>query len=117
MYRTELNVNGKTIPVKFGAYVMKLIADEGIKLSEISERLQSNPADSLPKIIYYGAVNASPDRKGENISINDIYDWIDEQPGGLFGKTVMDVLNLFTSQMTDGVPSVKEKASAGAKKK
>lgn len=105
MYKTEININGKVIPVKFGAYVIKRLSDDGIKLSELQDKVQDNPVDFIVKIIYYGAINASPERKGEGISINDVYDWIDEQPGGVFGPTVTDVLNLFTAQMTDGVPT------------
>lgn len=107
MYKTEININNKILPVKFGAYVMKCLADAGIKLTDLSTLLQENPADIIPKIIYYGAVNASPERKGENVTLNDIYDWIDEQKGGLFGETVIGVVNLFTAQMSDGVPTQK----------
>lgn len=112
MYQTEIQIGEKVIPIRFGAYVMKCIADDGVKLSELSELINNNPADIIPKIFYYGALNASPNRAGEGISINDIYDWLDEVEGGLFGEKSMAILNLFTKQMTDGVPKVE-----GAKKK
>ena len=104
MYNTEIEVNGKTIKIRFGAYVIKCLADAGVGLEQLSDFMTSNPADIIPKIIYFGALNASPERKGENLSINDIYDWLDEVEGGLFGEKVGEVLLLFTNQMTDGVP-------------
>ena len=104
MYNTEIEINGKTIKIRFGAYVIKCLADAGVGLEQLSDFMTSNPADIIPKIIYFGALNASPERKGENLSINDIYDWLDETEGGLFGQKVSDVMSLFTNQMTDGVP-------------
>ena len=31
MYKTEIKVNDKTIKIRFGAYVLKCIADDGIE--------------------------------------------------------------------------------------
>ena len=104
MYKTEIQVNGKNIPIRFGAYVIKCLADVGIKVTELSEPFDNNPADIMSKIIYYGALNASENREGKGISINDIYDWMDEVEGGLFGEKVREVILLFQNQMTDGVP-------------
>lgn len=104
MYNTEIEVNSKTIKIRFGTYVIKCLADDGISLKQMYDLMLSNPADIFPKIIYFGALNASPERKGENISINDIYDWLDETEGGLFGQKAADVISLFTNQMNDGVP-------------
>ena len=104
MYSTTITINGKVIPIKFGAYVLKLLGDDGIRLEELGEAMQSNPADIMPKIILYGAINASPNRMGEGLDLNLIYDWLDEVEGGLFGKEASKVLELFTNQMTEGVP-------------
>ena len=104
MYNTEITVNGKVIPIKFGAYVIKRLTDDGYKLSNLDKDLADNPFDIIPKIFYFGAVNASEGREGKGVTINDIYDWLDEQRGGLMSKVSVDILNLFISQMTDGVP-------------
>ena len=104
MYSTKIEINNKVIPIRFGAYVLKCIADDGVKLQELGERMQDNPADMFPKIIYYGALNASEGRRGENVDINDIYDWLDVIDGGLFGEEASKVIELFTKQMTDGLP-------------
>lgn len=108
MYETKITVSGKEIPIRFGAYVMKCIADEGVKLSELGELIKDNPFDIIPKIFYYGAVNASEGRRGEGISLNDIYDWLDEIPGGLFSEQSQAIIKLFTDQMTEGVPKVEK---------
>ena len=108
MYKTEITVNGKVIQIKFGAYVIKRLTDDGYKLSNLDKDLSDNPFDIIPKIFFYGAVNASDGREGNGISINDIYDWLDEQRGGLMSKVSVDILNLFISQMTDGVPVSEE---------
>ena len=57
MYATEIKVNGKTIPIRFGAYVIKRLADDGIRLQDLSESIANNPADIIPKIIYYGLLS------------------------------------------------------------
>ena len=108
MYKTEITVNDKVIPIKFGAYVIKRLTDDGYKLSNLDKDLADNPFDIIPKIFYYGAVNASEGREGKGVTINDIYDWLDEQRGGLMSKVSVDILNLFISQMTDGVPVSEE---------
>ena len=115
MYKTEITVNDKNIPIKFGAYVIKRLTDDGYKLSNLDKDLADNPFDIIPKIFYYGAVNASEGREGKGVTINDIYDWLDEQRGGLMSKVSVDILNLFISQMTDGVPVSEE--VQGTKKK
>jgi hypothetical protein len=112
MYETNIEFKGQIIPVRFGTYVLKCIADDGIKLTDMQERMTENPADIIPKIIYYGALNASPERKGENVSLNLIYDWLDEVEGGLFSEKVTEMIQLFTKQMTEGVP---KNVKAGSK--
>ena len=119
MYSTKIEINNKVIPIRFGAYVLKCIADDGVKLQELGERMQDNPADMFPKIIYYGALNASEGRRGDNVNINDIYDWLDVIDGGLFGEEASKIIELFTKQMTDSLPknvqAVKPKATPQTK--
>lgn len=116
MYATEINVNGKTIPIRFGAYVIKKLADDGIRLQDLPEHIKENPADIVPRIIYYGAINASEERRGDNVSLNDIYDWLDEIEGGLFGEEALKVIDLFTKQMSDSVPKNSKAGKAPQKK-
>ena len=116
MYSTQISVNGKTIPIRFGAYVLKKIADDGIRLQNLSDHIGDNPADIIPKIIYYGAINASEERRGDNVSLNDIYDWLDEIEGGLFGEEASKVIDLFTQQMSDSVPKNLKAGKAPQKK-
>lgn len=116
MYSTEITVNSKTIPIRFGAYVIKKLADDGIRLQDLPEHIKENPADIIPKIIYYGAINASEERRGDNVSLNDIYDWLDEIEGGLFGEEASKVIDLFTKQMSDSVPKNLKAGKAPQKK-
>lgn len=109
MYSTEITINGKVYPIKFGSYVMKLIADDGINIQELGKRIQQNPYDIIPKIILFGAINASEKRKGVDFDLYDLYDWIDTLPGGLSSDEVLKITELFTSQISDGVPQEKEK--------
>ena len=116
MYATEINVNGKMIPIRFGAYVIKKLADDGIRLQDLPEHIKENPADIVPRIIYYGAINASEERRGDNVSLNDIYDWLDDIEGGLFGDEASKVIDLFTQQMSDSVPKNLKAGKAPQKK-
>ena len=117
MYSAKIEVNDKIIPIRFGAYVLKCIADDGVKLQELGERMRDNPADMLPKIIYYGALNASEGRRGDNIDINDIYDWLDVIDGGLIGEEASKIIELFTKQMTDSLPKNVQAGKATPQKK
>jgi hypothetical protein len=116
MYATEITVNGKTIPIRFGAYVIKKLADDGIRLQGLPEHIKENRADIVPRSIYYGAINASEERRGDNVSLNDIYDWLDEIEGGLFGEEASKVIDLFTQQMSDSVPKNLKAGKAPQKK-
>ena len=114
MNETKIIINGKEVKIRFGSYVISLLAESGVSLSNLGEETQKNPIGIIAKIIYFGAINASEGRKGEGISINDIYDWLDEVEGGLFGPQASTILELFTKQMTDSVP---KNVPAGEKKK
>lgn len=109
MYKTEISINGKVIPVRFGAYVLKRLGDDGTGIADLAVKISNNPAKVIPQIIYYGAINASKDRLGEGISINDVYDWLDEVEGGLLGAKVAGILGLFTSQLTANMPKKNSK--------
>lgn len=104
MYKTVIEINDKKIPIRFGSYVNKLLADNGVKLVDLKKKMEDNPYDLLPRIFYYGAINASPERKGENVSINDIYDWLDELPGGILSGPAQDLFNLYINSQEEGVP-------------
>ena len=117
MYSSEISVNGRKIPIRFGVWVMKSLVDDGVKLSELSEKMINNPFDIVPKILFFGAVNASEKRQGKGISINDIYDWLDMEKGGLFSEKSQELIKLFTDQMTEGVPTVAEDEQEIVKKK
>jgi hypothetical protein len=107
MYRTEITVNGKVIPVKFGSFVVKCLEDDGIKLADLSERVQEKFVDTATKIVYYGAVNATEGKSGEGVSIDDVYDWLDEK--GMLSEDVTKVTQLFFKQLSDGVPKTQAK--------
>ena len=104
MYTTEIEINGNKVQVRFGAYVIKCLADEGIALQELGEKIKTNPADVIPKIIFYAIQNASPDWKGFGVTLKDVYDWIDEDGRGLFSDEVIEITNLFAKQLTDNLP-------------
>lgn len=111
MYNTEINVNGRAIPVKFGSYVIKRLEDDGIRIADLSDRIQDKFIDTATKIVYYGAINATEGKSGEGVSIDDVYDWLDEN--GLLSENVTKVTQLFFKQLSDGVP----KSKTTAKKK
>lgn len=114
MFEKELKINGKLIKVRFGAFVLKCFADEGIRVQDLTEKLSDNPGDIIPKIIYYGAVNAVAGRDLKAIDINDIYDWLDEQDGGLLSDASQELTKLFFKQLNYGVP--KKNMGAGGEK-
>ena len=115
MYKTEITVNGKVIPIEFGTFVVVKLEAEGLTPAKLGEEIESKPYSTITKIFYYGALNASENRAGKDISMNDIYDWLDKQPGGLLGQNATEIRDLFIAQMTDHV--VTENQVKGTKKK
>ena len=118
MYTGQMMINGAIRQLKFGAWVMKRLADDGISVRNISEKLQENIFDVAPRIIYYAAENASPNKTVDAFTMTDIYDAIDELEGGMMGAEVIELLNTFGKQLSDGVPkNVQAGKQAPQKKK
>ena len=99
MYETKIEINDKVIPVRFGAYVVERLEDEGIYLSELEEHTKK-PVGLIKKLLFHGAVNAIKGKDESQVSIDDIYDWMDEV--GMMEYT--GILRLFTDSLTKGVP-------------
>lgn len=113
MNTTKIKVDGKDVPIRFGSYVISLLAKEGIRLSDLKKKLDEDPVGVIANIIYFGAVNASDGKRGEGITLVEIYDWIDEQDGGFSDDEVIRVFNMFGEYLEKGVP----KNQKGAEKK
>ena len=105
MYETKIEINDKVIPIRFGAYVVERLEDEGIYLSELDEHTKK-PVGLIKKLLFHGAVNAIKGKDESQVSIDDIYDWMDAV--GAMQST--GILKLFTDSLTKGVPRVKEVA-------
>lgn len=104
MNNTTIKVGKKVIPIRFGSYVISLLAKEGIKLSEIKASMDKDPIGVIANIIFFGAINASEGKRGDNITLVEIYDWIDEVDGGFASDEVMRIFNLFGEYLDKGVP-------------
>ena len=111
MYETKIEINGKTIPVRFGAYVVERLEDEGIYLSELNEHTKK-PVGLIKKLLFHGAVNAIKGKDESQVSIDDIYDWMDEV--GAMSEQSTGILKLFIDSLTKGVPK-SEKTTAKKK--
>ena len=107
MYETKIEINGKVIPIRFGAYVVERLEDEGIYLSELDEHIKK-PVGLIKKLLFHGAVNAVKGKDESQVSIDDIYDWMDEV--GTMSEQSTGTLKLFTDSLTKGVPRAKEVA-------
>ena len=107
MYETKIEINGKVIPIRFGAYVVERLEDEGIYLSELDEHIKK-PVGLIKRLLFHGAVNAIKGKDESQVSIDDIYDWMDEV--GAMSKQSTGFLEMFTESLTKGVPKAKEVA-------
>lgn len=106
MYSREIEISGKKYTVRFGAWVMKRLHDDGIGIKDIADKITNNPFGFIPTLIYYGIVNAIPGRDESKVDVdeNTLFDWLDCQNGGINSVEVSKLLELFTNQLTDGVP-------------
>lgn len=104
MYTGQLIINGALRNLRFGAWVMKRLADDGISVKDIGERLNDNMFDVVPRIIYYAAENTMPNKSVDAFELTDVFDAIDELPGGMFSAEISTLLNTFGQQLSDGVP-------------
>lgn len=113
MNETKIIINGKNVPIRFGSYVISLLAQDGITLVDFGEIVQKDPIGVIAKVIYFGAVNASEGKRGDDISQGDIFDWIDAQDGGFTSDEVTRLFELFSKYLEFGVtkkkPKVKDK--------
>ena len=109
MNETKIIINGKEVKIRFGSYVISLLAQDGISLSDFGNVTEKDPIGTIAKVIYFGAVNASEGKRGDDISQGDIFDWIDEQEGGFSSDEVTKVFELFGKYLTMGVPKKKVK--------
>ena len=97
-------INGAVRQLKFGAWVMKRLADDGISVKDIGVKLNENMFDVVPKIIFYAAENATPNKSVDAFTIMDVFDAIDDLEGGMFSPEISGLLNTFGNQLSDGVP-------------
>ncbi len=109
MNETKIIINGKEVKIRFGSYVISLLAQDGISLSDFGNVTKKDPIGTIAKVIYFGAVNGSEGKRGDDISQGDIFDWIDEQEGGFSSDEVTKVFELFGKYLTMGVPKKKVK--------
>ena len=109
MNETKIIINGKEVKIRFGSYVISLLAEAGITLVDFGEAVQKDPVGVIAKVIYFGAVNASEGKRGDDISQGDIFDWIDEQEGGFSSEEVTNVFEMFGKYLEMGVPKKKVK--------
>lgn len=114
MFETKIEVNGKVIPIRFGAYVIERLEDDGIYLSELEEHTK-RPIGLIKKLLFYGAVNAVKGKDESEVSMDDIYDWMDSV--GSMSKEATGILKLFTDSLSKGVPKEDQVSGEAAKKK
>ena len=106
MFKTEIKLiqedgGEKIIPLKFTSRIEASIFDEGILDTEGKPK---NPIKFIVYVVYFAALYATPQRDGGGITVEDIYDWIDQQPGGFESKELERVLKVYRSQKEHGVP-------------
>ena len=109
MNETKIVINGKDVPIRFGSYVISLLAKDGISLSDFGNVTKKDPIGTIAKVIYFGAINGSEGKRGDGISQGDIFDWIDEQEGGFSSDAVTEVFSLFGKYLDFGVSKKKAK--------
>lgn len=124
---TELNVNGESIPVKFGLKALELFIKEyGIKFSELPDLFEITvvagvgtdkqiqgilPKDLIKFLttsIWAGAnYVAQREGKGEDYySLENVYDWIDEI--GITNPECMKIIKTFSAAILNGGTLPKE---------
>lgn len=108
MNETKIIINGKEVKIRFGSYVMSLLAEDGLRMEDLQKAIQDNTVGFIAKVIYYGAINASKGKKLEDLTLFDIFDWIDEQEDVFNDKKVMDIFYLFIEYTKRGLPKEDE---------
>lgn len=108
MNRTEINFKGELIPILFGSWVMGQLIKSGYPLASLHEEMTSNPFVFFPKLVYLGAVNATPGKDLSAFDENDFFDWVDKV-GGISSEGVMKVINTFTKSLGTDVGEAKKK--------
>ena len=109
MNETRIIINGKEVKIRFGSYVISLLAQDGISLSDFDKVVKKDPIGTIAKVIYFGAVNGSDSDTSKWIKQSDVFDWMDEQDGGFSSDEVTRVFELFGKSLNMGLPKKKVK--------
>jgi len=97
-------------------FLNELIDGTGKTLEVIGQEVVHNTASMVPKMMFYSlAYSYKRNQKQIDFSIDDVYDWIDEN-GGINNGFFNDFLNAFTDSMYKDVPTDNSKKKATVKK-
>lgn len=114
MFTKEITIKGERRTVKFGTWVWSALVEAGYNINDLGDESTRNPFKFFATLIYLGLMNAARGREDAGISLDDVYDWIDEQ-GGVSSEEVISLVNLFSAQNTTGVQKQASKKKAAAK--
>lgn len=67
-----------------------------VSISDFGHLIDTNTFNFYPAAFYYGLLSYSQKNKEDiDYTIEDVYDWIDEEPKGLLGVKLQPVVNCF----------------------
>ena len=86
----EFKINDKSYKAKLGLAFLELATvSENKTLQELFNDFEQNTLFIIPKLIRYSIINA-----GNDIELNEVYDWLDEV--GINDKEVTTFIESFT---------------------
>jgi len=115
MNEIKIKLNGKSITLKFGSWVMMQLIESGYELANLSDDINKNPFKFIPKLLYLGACNGKS-KNLNDFNEGDFFEFLDNV--GLDSKELSDILGLFTSSIRADLPQeeVNEKGKVPKKK-
>ena len=101
--KTEITINGKAYPAKVGMAFLELATkSENLSITDFFNKIQTDGFFLLPRLVMYSIQSA-----GGNISIEEVYDWLDEE--GIsnpqmeaFSALIVDSLSVHAPKSTEG---------------
>lgn len=113
----ELDLGGKKRGAKLGISFLRYLDEEGgIKIGDVDGLTQgANSIIGIPTLIYH-SLKFNSKRKGEvfDYSIDDIFEWIDDD-GGLSNKSLKLFIENFTASLGADVGKTQPQAKVAKK--
>lgn len=76
-----------------------------VSLQGLGKEMVDNPFLTYPAILFFGAKrSAEKSKESFNHELDDVFDWVDDEPEGLLGEKVISIATCFSETIMTLLP-------------